>query len=91
MTGLPYGFSFEPLFFVLGLAVVYAYVRAIRRTEPQERRSTRRRWVFGFGVALVVVPLNSPLETLSAHYLLLMHLLQNALIADWGRRCSCSA
>ncbi len=28
--------------------------------------------------------MNSPLETLSAHYLLLAHLLQNALIADWG-------
>ena len=28
--------------------------------------------------------MNSPLETISAHYLLLAHLLQNALIADWG-------
>ena len=31
---------------------------------------------------LIAASLNSPLETVAAHYLLLMHLLQNALIAD---------
>ena len=40
--------------------------------------------MFALGLALIAVPLNSPLETLSDHYLLLFHLLQNALIADWG-------
>ena len=40
--------------------------------------------MFGLGVGLIALPLNSPLETISAHYLLLAHLLQNALIADWG-------
>ena len=84
MTGRPYGFTFEPAFLVLAAVLVAVYVRDVRRSEPAERPGTGRRWVFGFGVALVAIPLNSPLETISAHYLLLFHLLQNALIADWG-------
>jgi cytochrome c oxidase assembly factor CtaG len=84
MTGPPYGFTFEPFFLLLGALVVVAYVRAARRLAPSEKPGTGRRFVFGLGVALVVAPLNSPLETISTHYLLLFHLLQNALIADWG-------
>ena len=37
---------------------------------------------FGVGLFLVAASLNSPLETIAAHRLLLVHLLQNALIAD---------
>ena len=84
MIGPPYGFTFEPLFLLLGVAAVIAYIREVRRLDPRERPGTGRRFVFGLGVALVAVPLNSPLETISTHYLLLFHLLQNALIADWG-------
>jgi cytochrome c oxidase assembly factor CtaG len=84
VSGSPYRFGFEPFFILLALVAVAAYVRAVRRAAPSARPGRRRLWSFGAGVALVVVPLNSPLETLSAHYLLLMHLLQNALIADWG-------
>jgi cytochrome c oxidase assembly factor CtaG len=84
VTGRPYGFSFEPLFLLLGLVLAVAYVRDVRRSAPQERPGTGRRRVFALGVLLIAIPVNSPLETLSAHYLLLMHLLQNALIADWG-------
>jgi putative membrane protein len=80
----PYVFGFEPLFAVMALIAVAFYVRAVRRAEPDAQPSRRQRWLFGLGVVLVAVPLNSPLETLSAHYLLLMHLFQNALIADWG-------
>jgi len=84
VIGRPYGFGFEPAFLVLGVLLVALYVRDVRRTDPAERPGIGRRWVFGLGVVLVTVPLNSPLETLSADYLLLFHLLQNALIADWG-------
>jgi len=84
VTSRPYGFEFEPLFLALGAVLVVAYVRDVRRTDPADRPGTGRRWVFGLGVALVALPLNSPLETISVHYLLLFHLLQNALIADWG-------
>ncbi len=84
MTGSPYSFSFEPAFLILALLAAVVYVRDVRRTAPGDRPGTGRRWVFGLGVALIALPLNSPLETISAHYLLLAHLLQNALIADWG-------
>ena len=40
--------------------------------------------LFAFGIALVAVPLNSPLETIAVHYLLVIHLLQNVMIADWA-------
>jgi putative membrane protein len=75
-----YRFSFEPVFLVLAAAAAVLYVRAARREHPGAGRIA----VFALGVALTAVPVNSPLETLSAHYLLLVHLLQNALIADWG-------
>jgi cytochrome c oxidase assembly factor CtaG len=72
----PYSFSFEPLFLALGLAAAVLYARA--------RPHGWRPWAFAAGVALVVVPLNSPLETIAVKRLLLMHLLQNVLIADWA-------
>jgi cytochrome c oxidase assembly factor CtaG len=74
-------FSFEPLFLVLSAAAVYGYVRLARTVE---RPSAWRATLFGLGVALVAVPLNSPLETIAIHYLLLVHLLQNVMIADWA-------
>lgn len=75
-----YRFSFEPVFLVLAAAAAVLYVRAARREHPGVGRIA----VFFLGLALATIPVNSPLETLSAHYLLLAHLLQNALIADWG-------
>jgi len=75
-----YRFSFEPVFLVLGAVAAILYVRAARREHPGAGRAA----VFFLGLALSTIPVNSPLETLSAHYLLLAHLLQNALIADWG-------
>ncbi len=79
-----YRFSYEPLFIVLALAAAAFYLRALRRAAPADRPGAGRAVVFALGLALVAVPVNSPLETISAHYLLLAHLLQNALIADWG-------
>jgi putative membrane protein len=72
-------FTFEPLF--LGLAVVAAvfYWAAARRDPPGWRAS-----LFALGLVLIAGALNSPLETISIHYLLLMHLLQNVMIADWA-------
>ncbi|HEX4518147.1 MAG TPA: cytochrome c oxidase assembly protein [Gaiellaceae bacterium] len=79
-----YRFSFEPVFIVLALFAAALYVRAVRGAESGERPGRGRALVFVLGLALVAIPVNSPLETISAHYLLLAHLLQNALIADWG-------
>ena len=74
-------FSFEPLFLVLSAAAVYGYVRLARTVEkPGAWRAT----LFGLGIALIAVSLNSPLETIAIHYLLVIHLLQNVMVADWA-------
>jgi putative membrane protein len=73
-------FTFEPLFVLLAAGAAVAYARAARgRAVPVWRMA-----LFGLGLVLVVAPLNSPLETLAANYLVLAHLLQNAVIADWA-------
>jgi cytochrome c oxidase assembly factor CtaG len=76
----PWSFSFEPLYLLLSAAAVVAYVRAARRYPV----SRWRRAAFATGILLIAATLNSPLETISDHYLLLIHLLQNAMIADWA-------
>ena len=73
----PYSFSFEPLFLVLGVVALVLYLRA--RPAPWWRVA-----LFCVGLALVVVPVNSPLETIAVDYLLLFHLLQNVIISDWA-------
>jgi putative membrane protein len=78
----PWSPTFEPLFAFLGALAVWLYVRAWRRSEP--RPPVWRAWLFGLGVGLVVAALNSPLETIAVHHLLLFHLLQNVVIADWA-------
>ncbi len=76
----PWSPTFEPLFVVAGGVSVLAYARAARRDPPGRARIA----AFGAGVALIVVALNSPLETIAVDYLLLFHLLQNVIIADWA-------
>jgi putative membrane protein len=71
-------FSFEPAFLVLPAAAAVVYARAARADPPGRGRCAS----FATGLVLVAASLNSPLETIAAHYLLLIHLLQNALIAD---------
>jgi putative membrane protein len=69
-------FTFEPLYVVATAAAAVLYARRVRR--PGIGRAV----VFGLGLASILVPLNSPLETIAVHYLLMAHLAQNALIAD---------
>ncbi len=76
----PWTFAFEPLFVALAALAVIAYARAARRDRPGRVRVA----AFGTGIALIVVALNSPLETVAIHYLLLVHLLQNVMLADWA-------
>ena len=71
-------FSFEPLFLALAVLAGALYWRAARAERPP----TWRIAAFSSGVFLIAASLNSPLETIASKYLLLMHLLQNALIAD---------
>jgi cytochrome c oxidase assembly factor CtaG len=74
----PTDFSFEPLYLALSAAAAALYYLAARHERPTRNRAI----AFGAGLFLVAAPLNSPLETIAAHRLLLVHLLQNALIAD---------
>ena len=71
-------FSFEPLFLVFVAAAGVLYWRAARADPPSPWRIA----CFVSGLFFIAASLNSPLETIAAHYLLLIHLLQNALIAD---------
>ena len=73
-------FTFEPGFIVAAVVAVVVYLRNARGASvPAWRRAS-----FVAGAVLVAAPLNSPLETIAVHYLLLGHLVQNALIADWA-------
>jgi cytochrome c oxidase assembly factor CtaG len=74
----PTAFSWEPLFLALAVAAAVLYVRAARTDPPSGWRAA----AFGSGLFLIAASLNSPLETIASKYLLLMHLLQNALVAD---------
>jgi len=73
-----YRFSWEPAFLVLAGIAAVAYAWAARRDRPSGRRIA----VFALGLVIVAASLNSPLETIASKRLLLIHLLQNALIAD---------
>jgi cytochrome c oxidase assembly factor CtaG len=76
----PWAWTFEPLFLVLGGGALWAYARAARRERPGPARAV----AFCGGVVLIVLALNSPLETIAAEYLVLFHLLQNVIISDWA-------
>jgi cytochrome c oxidase assembly factor CtaG len=80
VTPAPSSFSFEPLFLVLAAAAAVLYVRAARAERPRWWRVA----MFAAGLILVAGALNSPLETIAVEYLLLFHLLQNVMIADWA-------
>jgi cytochrome c oxidase assembly factor CtaG len=80
VTPAPWTPTFEPIFLGAAALAVAFYVRSARKRRPPRWRIV----LFGLGIALIAVPLNSPLETISDHYLVLIHLLQNAMIADWA-------
>ena len=78
----PWSPTFEPLFAVLGAVAVWALRARVAPLDP--RPPAWRAWLFGAGVALIVLSLNSPLETIAVEYLLLFHLLQNVIVSDWA-------
>jgi cytochrome c oxidase assembly factor CtaG len=71
-------FSFEPIFLALAVVAAALYWSAARSESPPRWRVV----AFASGLFLIAASLNSPLETIASKYLLLVHLLQNALIAD---------
>lgn len=73
-----YSFSWEPAFLAAAAVAAGLYAWAARTDRPASWRVA----LFALGLFLVAAPLNSPMETIASKRLLLMHLLQNALIAD---------
>jgi cytochrome c oxidase assembly factor CtaG len=71
-------FSFEWVFLGLAIAAAAVYAWTARNDRPEPWRIA----VFVVGLLLIGGSLNSPLETIAATRLLLVHLLQNGLIAD---------
>jgi hypothetical protein len=84
----PYAFGFEPLFLALAAAAVVLYWRAARR-DPPSRLAPRivRRGSSSSSPA----SLNSPLENLAAHYLLLIHCSRTRSSPTSRRSSCCSA
>jgi putative membrane protein len=80
VTPAPTAFTWEPLYLALTVLAGALYARAARREPVPPLRIAS----FATGLFLIAAALNSPLETLAAHYLLVMHLLQNVVIADWA-------
>ena len=80
MSPAPSSFTFEPLFLALTVVAAVLYFCAARAERP----SLWRIVLFSVGLLLIAGALNSPLETIAANYLLLFHLLQNVMIADWA-------
>ena len=76
----PYAWAldFEALVLVPGIAVAYAL---IARRFPTDRR---RIACFTAGLVLILAAFVTPLHTLSLHYLLSAHLLQNVILAEWA-------
>jgi putative membrane protein len=75
----PTSFSFEPLYLALAAIAAALYAATWLRGNQVARW---RIACFTVGLFLIAASLNSPLETIAAHRLLLIHLLQNGLIAD---------
>jgi putative membrane protein len=71
-------FTFEWFFLGAVVAAAAVYVRAAWHDRPPPWRAAS----FAFGLLLIGGSLNSPMETIAAKRLLLVHLLQNGLIAD---------
>jgi cytochrome c oxidase assembly factor CtaG len=66
---------------VAALAVLVGlYVSGQRRYPPDERR----RLAFELGLILLLTVYLTPIETISLHYVLSVHLLQNVVTAEWA-------
>src|SRR2546423_4908627 len=76
----PYAWAldFEALGLVPGIAL--AYVFALRRYPAERWRIA----CFAAGLALILIAFVTPLHTISMHYLLSAHLLQNVVLAEWA-------
>jgi putative membrane protein len=79
--------SAPPAAVALAVLAVVLFVQALvrlRRRGRADLAGTDRALLFAAGLALVVLPLVSPLDAVADRYLLSAHMLQHVLIADAG-------
>ena len=76
----PYRFSWDADALVVIPGTAAAYLIARTRFPPPRWRVA----AFLAGCALMLAVQIGPLDTLALHYLLVMHLLQNVVLAEWG-------
>ncbi len=76
----PYRWSWNAEALVVVPALVVAYVYAVRRYPAPAWRVA----CFAAAMALVLAVTITPLETLAVNYLLVVHLLQNVVLAEWA-------
>ncbi|HSG13771.1 MAG TPA: cytochrome c oxidase assembly protein, partial [Gaiellaceae bacterium] len=76
----PYAWSWNPEALVLIPALTVAYALALRSFPAPWWRAA----CFGSAMALLLAVSITPLETLAMNYLLVVHLLQNVVLAEWA-------
>ena len=76
----PYAWSLDPDGLAIGAALLLLYSAGCRLAPPPRWRVG----CFAAGVALVLGTHLTPLASLSNHYLLSAHLLQNVVLAEWA-------
>ena len=77
----------EPVITALAAVAAVCFARGfvrLRRRGRKDHASWTRAVLFALGLALMVVPLVSPLDELADRYLLSAHMLQHMLIGDAG-------
>jgi cytochrome c oxidase assembly factor CtaG len=85
--GLSQPWAAEPLITALAAVAAMCFVQGflrLRRRGRSDHAPWSRAVLFGAGLALVVLPLVSPLDELADRYLLSAHMLEHVLIADAG-------
>lgn len=76
----PYAWSWNPEALILVPAMTAAYFWAIRGTPTPRWRVAA--WLAAMALLLAVTI--TPVETISLHYLLSVHLIQNVVLAEWA-------
>jgi putative membrane protein len=80
--------SFEPLQVVPTVVVAVLYARRTRTLAHEGRAVPRwRQFMFWTGIALVVLALNSPIDSLGEEHFFFLHMTQHVLLGDLAPLC----
>ena len=80
--------SFDPLQLLPIVAVALLYARRVRTLRRRGTPVARwRPWLFGLGIALLVLALASPIDALGEEELFSFHMVQHVLIGDLAPLC----